>query len=149
MDRKHAFIMMIQEKWWNGFLDRLRQGKQTHSYVQKGSAAPELASILMFYVTKPTGQVEGYADFIGRRVGDSDDLWELYGHESVLKSKEEFINFTEDRQQVTFIRFKNLQKTVKPIPLNDLLLILGVSRLSRKGFYVEREMAEKLVGLMQ
>jgi len=52
-------------------------------------------------------------------------------------------------QRVSFIRFKNLQASAKPIPLNNFLILLGVKRLARGGFYVDKETAERMIALME
>jgi len=149
MDGKYAFVIMIQDRWWREFLRRKQQGKRTHSYVQKGLAPPKYGSVILFYVTKPVGEMAGYAEFIERQAGNAEKMWEEYGHESVLKSKEQFEEFIGGRSEASFIRFKNLNKASKPIPLTNLLVLLSVKRLSRRGFYVDRKTADKLTEFME
>jgi predicted transcriptional regulator len=103
----------------------------------------------MFYVTKPVGEVAGYAEFVERKAGDSEALWKAHGRESVLSSKEEFEEFVRDRKKVSFVRFKNLREAAKPISLNNLLLLLGMKRLGRGGFFVDKETSEKMIALME
>jgi len=149
MDEKHAFVMMIQDRWWRRFLQRKQQGKITHSYVQKGLAPPKYGSAILFYVTKPVGEMAGYAELIERQAGNAEKMWDKYGHESVLKSKEQFEEFMGGRTQASFIRFKNLKKASKPISLTNLLMLLGIKKMSRKGFYVDRKTADKLTEFME
>jgi len=149
MDGKYAFVMMIQDRWWRGFLQRKQQGKTTHSYVQKGLAPPKYGSAILFYVAKPVGELAGYAEFIERQAGKAEKMWDEYGHESVLKSKEQFAEFMGGRTKASFIRFKNLKTAPKPILLNSLLMHLNIKRMSRKGFYVDRETADKLTEFME
>jgi predicted transcriptional regulator len=149
MSEKYAFVMMVREKWWREFRNRNSEGKKSHAYVQGGWAPPKNASILFFYVSKPVGEIDGYADFVERKVGDADGLWKENGHESVLASEERYLDFVKGKQRVSFIRFKNLQVAANPIPLSNVLMLLGVNRLARGGFYVDKETAEKLIGLME
>lgn len=141
--------MMIQDRWWNQFRLRSQHGKQTHSYVQRGAAPPKNTLKMLFYVAKPVGQLGGWADFIERRVGDPAQVWMEFGSESVLGSREKYDEFVKELEKVSFIRFRNLQEASKPMPLSDVLAFLGVRRLSRKGFYVNKETAEKLIALME
>jgi predicted transcriptional regulator len=149
MDEKYAFVMMIQEKWWRGFCQCQREGKETQSYVQGGWAPPKETSLLLFYVTKPVGQVAGSAEFIERKVGDAADVWNEHGDESVLQTRERYEEFVGDKERVSFIRFKNLREASEPIPLKNVLMFLGLKRLSRKGFYVDKETADELIALMK
>ncbi len=148
MPNKYAFVMLIKEKWWKEFCRRHHLGKKLHSYVRTGVAPPKEASLILFYVTKPLGKMMGYAEFVERKVGDVDQMWKNYGHESALSSKERFMEFIDD-QKASFIRFENLHEATKPIPLDDILMVLGVRRLSRKGFYISKETSNQLVSLMQ
>ncbi|MEM3627062.1 MAG: hypothetical protein QXZ25_03440 [Candidatus Bathyarchaeia archaeon] len=149
MDGKHAFVIMIKDKWWREFLRFRDEGRDVQSYVQRGWAPPKGASLIFFYVVKPVGELAGYAEFIERKVGGADELWREHGHESVLNSAEQYFEFVKGQQRVSFIRFKELRKAAKPIPLNNLLMLLGVNRLARRGFYINRETAEKLIAMME
>jgi predicted transcriptional regulator len=149
MSGKQAFVMMVQKRWWNEFCRRNRDGKKTHSFVLRGIAPPKDASTVLFYVTKPVGEIAGYADFIERRVGEADRLWKEHGDESVLSSKEKYDDFVKDSQRVSFVRFKDLHEAARTIPLNDVLMSLGVRRLGRKGFYIDREIEDKFVASMK
>jgi predicted transcriptional regulator len=146
---KYAFVMMVQGKWWQKFRRRLREGKQVHSYVQKGLAPPKNTSLILFYVTKPVGEMSGYADFVERKTGAAEDVWEEYGSESVLSSKQQYEEFVGKKRKVSFIRFKSLREVANPMPLKSVLMLLGVERLSRKGFYVDKKTAEKLLMSME
>lgn len=145
MGGKYAFIMMVQEKWWSEFQHKNHQGRKIHSYVRRGAAPPRDAALILFYVTKPVGEMAGYAELIERKVGEAGELWREHGAESVLSSKEQYEEFVKDSQKVSFIRFKNLHEAIKPIPLNDILMLLGTDRLSRKGFYADKVTADKLI----
>ena len=148
MSGKQAFVMMVQNRWWNEFRRRNNEGKKTHSFILRGTAPPKDASRVLFYVTKPVGEIAGYADFIERKIGDADRLWKEHGDESVLSSKEKYDGFVKDSQNVSFVRFKDLHEAVKAIPLNHVLMYLGIRRLGRKGFYIDKEIEDKFVALM-
>jgi predicted transcriptional regulator len=148
MSEKQAFVIMIREQWWREFCRLRREGKKVQSYVQGGWAPPKNASLMFFYVAKPVSEIGGYAEFVDRKVGSAEELWREYGRESVLSTAEQFLKFVKDKERVSFIRFKNLQEAGKPIPLKNLLTLLGVRRLSRKGFYINPELAETLITLM-
>ena len=148
MSAKTAFVMMIQEKWWNEFLHRNHQGRKTHAYVQRGAAPPKDTSLILFYVTKPVGMIAGHAEFIERKMGDAEKLWKEHGNESALNSREKYEDFIKNAQKVSFIRFKNLHEAARPIPVKDLLKLLGVKRLGRKGFYIDKETEAKFLTLM-
>jgi predicted transcriptional regulator len=145
---KYGYVMMIQDKWWQGFLQRHREGKTVHSYVRTGFAAPKEASLLFFYVAKPVGEVAAAAEFVERKTGDPGEVWSEHGNESVLRSKEQFEEFIGDGQRVSFIRFRNMREAVKPVPLSNLSLLLGAKRLPRAGFYLDKATSHKLISLM-
>ncbi len=148
MSGKYAYILMIQDKWWREFLRRNHEGRQVHSYVQKGPAPPRQTFLVLFYVSKPVGELAGCADFIERKVSNPEELWREYGAESVLDNKEAFEEFIGDRQKVSMIRFRHLREALHPIPRNDLLMHLGKDRLARRGFYIEKDRANRLIELM-
>jgi hypothetical protein len=97
---------------------------------------------------KPVGEIAGYAEFIERKTGEADAVWNEFGNESVMTSKQQYEGLLGARRRVSFIRVRKLHEASKPIALNNLLLLLGVKRLSRKGFYVNRETADKLISAM-
>lgn len=149
MKENYAFVIMIKDKWWREFCRVKSKGSKVYSYVQGGWAPPRSASLIFFYVTKPARQIAGYAEFIERKVGDAKGLWKEHGPESVLGSEEKYLEFVKDKERVSFIRFKNLQEAAEPVPLNNILALFGVRRLSRKGFYVDEETANKMLTLMK
>lgn len=148
MSEKYGYVMMVQEKWWNEFRRRHQQGSTVHSYVQRGAAPPEYASLILFYVTKPIHEVAGYGEFIERVVGDADQLWQEHGNESVLNSKEQYEDFLKPYGEASFVRFKNLHEVTKPMSLSNFLMFLGAKRLARRGFYINKETTDRLVLLL-
>ena len=148
MVQQYAFVMMTREKWWNRFIADHHNKKQKQSYVQKGAAPPKSVSFILFYVSRPVGEIAGYAEFVQRIVGDPMEVWEKYGEESVLRSEREYREFLGGQSRVSFIRFQNLVEARRGLPLIDVLALLGKRRLSRKGFYVDQVIAEKMVSQM-
>jgi predicted transcriptional regulator len=150
MSEKHAFVMMIKDRFWRGFCDLNHNGKKTFSYVYVGERAPPKdASQIFFYVTRPVSQMAGYADFIERKVGDADSVWNEHGDESVLKSKKQYEEFIRDKRKVSFVRFKNLHEASNPVPFASVSVLLRRGRFPRRGFYIDKETADKLVTLMR
>ena len=149
MEKKKSFVMMVQKRWWDGFCRRNKDGKRIHSFVLKGKAPPKEASTILFYVTKPVGEIAGYADFLERKVGSPDNMWKEHGEESVLSSREKYDEFLSGSNIVSFVRFKELHEAVNTIPLNRVLLSLRVERLSRKGFYIGREIEKDFLDSMK
>jgi predicted transcriptional regulator len=119
-----------------------------HSYVQKGLAPPKRASLILFYVTKPVGEMAGLAEFVERKAGEVEDVWRQHGDECVLTSKGKFKEFIGDGKKASFIRFKNLREASRSVSLSNALLLLGVKRFSRKGFYIEQGVADELLSQM-
>jgi len=149
MNEHYAFVLMTKEKYWTKFRERSQQGKKTHSFVLRGAAPPKHVHILFFYVSNPEKAVDGYAEFIERKIGVPEEVWNEYGNESVLESKESYEEFIGKPQQVSFIRFKNLKTAVNPVSLDKLRMLRGVKMLSRKGYYVDKDMAEKFISMME
>jgi predicted transcriptional regulator len=149
MRQRYGFVMMVREKWWIEFRRRLQEGKKVHSFVIRGAAPPKGTQVILFYVTKPVRAIAGYADYIERIVGNPQDLWHKYGGESVLGSKLRCEEFVSNAAKISFVRFKDLKVAVSPICLSRLLMLFGVKRLSRKGFYVDRDMSDRLISMME
>jgi predicted transcriptional regulator len=149
MSERYAFVMMVREKWWVEFRRRSQEGKKVHSFVVRGAAPPKSTLLVLFYVTKPVSAIAGYAQFIERLVGKSQELWSRFGGESVLGSKARYEEFVGDASGVSFVRFKDLNVAVNPVSLSRLLILLGVKRLSRKGFYVNKELSNTVISLMK
>jgi predicted transcriptional regulator len=100
-------------------------------------------------VTKPVGEIAGHAEFVERKTGDPRILWKEHGTESALNTKEKYEIFIKDAQKVSFIRFKNLNQAARPVPIKDLLKLLGIKRMSRKGFYLNKETETKVLTMME
>jgi len=148
MSERYAFVIMIKEKWWNKFLRLNKSGKTNHSYVQRGFGPPKDGKLIFFYVVKPVGEIQGYAEFKERVVGVTEAMWKEYGSESCA-SQDQYDDLLRGVGKVSFIRFTNLHEASKPIRLRDILAFLGVKRLPRRGFYINKELADTLIKLME
>ena len=149
MKQHYAFVMMVREKYWIAYRDRHREGKKVHAYVTRGAAPPKNTRFLFFYVSKPVKSLCGYANFMGRELGDPAELWSKHSDESVLKSMAEYEEFVGAAGRISFVRFTDLHEAVNPISLRNLLMFFGVKRLSRKGFYLGKDVADQLISMME
>jgi predicted transcriptional regulator len=149
MNDNYAFVMMVREKWWVEFVRRHQEGEKVHSFVNRGAAPPRNTHVILFYVTKPVRAIAGYANYVERVTGNPKELWNKYARESVLHSRDRFEEFIGNAQQASFVRFKDLNTDVNPISLSRILTFLGVKRLSRKGFYVDKDTSDTLISMME
>ncbi len=145
MLERYAFILLNIERFWNRLCDRNRAGKVVHAFVRRGLVGPKNAKLLLFYVTHPHKEIRGVGEFIERITGDSNDLWKTYGHESLLSSHEEYLDFLQGRRKATFIRFKNLREFPTPKSSNVISQLVGIKRMPRMGTYLTKEMVDKLI----
>src|SRR4030066_312746 len=67
----------------------------------------------------------------------------------VMMTKKSYEELVGNPTQVSFIRFQNLKTANNPVPLSNLRMLRGVKMLSGKGFYVDKNMAEKLISMME
>jgi len=142
---RDAYILVEHEKWWKSRSNKSQKGLNTQAFVRRGRVGPKDAKTLLFYVKLPAGEIRGYGDFLERISGTTDELWNLYGSETVFGSRDEYDNFVEGRSRVTFIRFKNLQEFEKPIGWKDLSATLGIKKMPNGGRYLSRETVNSLV----
>jgi predicted transcriptional regulator len=96
-------------------------------------------------VTHPRKDIRGYADFIERVTGSAEDLWKSLGHESLLKSFDEYQYFLKGRKKATFIRFKNLKELPNPVTTKTIMQIIGKERMPQMGMYINEKMADRLI----
>ena len=145
MLERYAYVLLNIEKYWNRLCAQNRAGKNVHTFVRRGLVGPKKAKLLLFYVTYPHKEIRGVGDFIERITGDADDLWNTYGHESLLESYEEYMDFLQGRTRATFIRFKNLRVLAAPVPARVISQVTGISRMTRMGKYITEEVARQLI----
>jgi len=145
VQEQYAYILLNIEKYWNRLCAQNRAGKNVHTFVRRGLVGPKKAKLLLFYVTYPHKEIRGVGDFIERITGDADDLWNTYGHESLLESYEEYMDFLQGRTKATFIRFKNLHILSAPVPASVISQVTGIGIMPRMGKYITKEMAHQLI----
>jgi len=142
---QYAYLLLNTEKYWNRLCNLNRAGKTVHAFVRKGIVGPKKAEQLLFYVTYPHKEIRGVGKFIERITGDADDLWNAHGHESLLRSYEEYADFMQGRTKATFIKFKNLRELATPVPASVISQVAGIGRMPRMGKYIPKEMARQLI----
>jgi len=143
LSERYAYILLTDSKWW----ERLREeaAKEIQSFVRRGRVGPLKAEKILFYVKSPVKEIRGIGDFFERVAGDPKELWEKYGHETCLKSRQEYIQFVGNSDKVTFIRLKNLRELANPLPTEALRKKLGILRMPRGGKYLSRELLKQIV----
>ncbi|PVX27123.1 MAG: hypothetical protein CW716_03975 [Candidatus Bathyarchaeum sp.] len=142
---KYAYIVLNFEKFWKRLCSQNRAGKTAHAFVRRGIMGPKKTKHLFFYVTHPRKEIQGYADFVERVTGNAKDLWESFGHESLLNSYDEYNDFLQGRRKATFIRFTNLKELPNPIKAKTFAQIIGRKRMPQQGMYLTKEMAQQLL----
>lgn len=143
---RYAYVLVEEEKWWNRRCARNRPGTVTHAFVRRGKVGPKEASKILFYVKLPAKQIKGYGEFLERLIGSKDELWSLYGAETVFETKDEYDKFIDARSNVTFIRFKGLEELEKPIGFEVFHLAAGIKKMPNGGMYISRETLNSIVG---
>jgi len=142
--KKYAFVVLSLEKFWKRLCSQNRAGKQVHAFVRRGIVGPKNAKQLLFYVTHPRKDIQGYADFIERVTGDAKDIWESFGHESLLSSYDEYQDFLQGRKKATFIRFRNLKELPNPVTTKAIAQIIGKERMPQMGMYITEKIRKAL-----
>lgn len=144
MDKRYAYILLSDERWWNRLCERISRGGETHVFVRRNLVGPLKAQTLFFYVKHPIMQIRGVADFVERLAGDHKELWNTHGGETCIETFKEYVGFLQRREKATFIRFKNFRELENPVPIKVIRKILGVLRMPRGGKYINREKANQL-----
>ncbi len=141
-DEHYAFVLVVDEKYWNRLSQTSLQGKQINFFVRKSKAGPTDAKKLLFYIKKKK-QIRGTADFVERVTGDVETLWKKHGGESFFESFKEYETFAEGRKVMTFIRFKNFTEIASPRSKEAVTSILG-SLFWFRPRYVSKQTADML-----
>jgi predicted transcriptional regulator len=113
--------------------------------VRRGKVGPKEASRLLFYIKLPARQIKGVGEFIERITGSKEELWNLYGSETVFGNKEEYQSFVQDRESITMIRFKNLVELEKPIGFDLLHAATGIKKMPNGGMYINKETLNQMI----
>lgn len=144
MEKRYAYILLSDEKWWNRLCERSKSSSETHAFVRRSRVGPLETKKLLFYVKRPIMQIRGVADFIERLAGDYKELWNTYGGETCLKTFDEYVSFLQGRKTATFIRFTNFRELESAVPMEVISKLLGVLRMPRGGKYLNHETANHL-----
>ncbi|MDI6905424.1 MAG: hypothetical protein QMD13_08090 [Candidatus Bathyarchaeia archaeon] len=143
-DKRYAYILLSDEKWWNRLCERNRSSSETHAFVRRNRVGPLETQKLLFYVKRPIMQIRGVADFVERLAGDYKELWNTYGGETCLKTFNEYVAFLQGRKTATFIRFTNFRELQTPVSMEAINTVLSVPRMPRGGKYLNREIVNQL-----
>jgi predicted transcriptional regulator len=144
METEHyGFILIADEKYWNRLSERKKANREVHAFVRKNQVAPRKTQKLLFYIKKPLMQIRGVADFIERLTGNREELWQKYGAETCFETMDEYAAFSQGRQKMTLIRFKNFTELQNPTTTEIINIVLG-SLQGFRGKYVNEETAKKL-----
>ncbi len=144
MFQRYGYILPINEKWWNRFCNRNREGKTLQTHVRRGKVGPKNAQLLLFYVTHPFKEIRGFGEFVDRITGDANDLWKTHGRETCL-THNEYSSFMQGRQNATFIFFRSLHELLTPVPIDTITKIIGINRMLQTGKYITREETYKIL----
>lgn len=144
-EEHYAYVLIEDEKWWNRRLDQNKAANAVHAFVRRGRVGPKEAQKILFYVKQPTKQIKGFGEFLERITGTGDELWNLYGPETVFESKEEYDLFVNGRSNVTFIRFKNMEEFENPIGSDVFYAVKGIKKMPQGGMYLSRETLNSMI----
>jgi len=138
-EERYAYVLVEDEKWWNRRCTRNKTGTSVHSFVRRGKVGPKQAHRLLFYVKLPVKRIEGVSEFVERVVGSKDELWNLYGAETVFESRDEYDDFVGGRDNVTLIRFRNMEELETPVDFKAFNAATGIKKMPNGGMYISRE----------
>lgn len=142
----YAYVLSIDEKYWNRLIQRVQAGLVEHVFVRKNAVTPFQVDQLLFYVTAPDKrQVLGVADFLDCITGNSLELWKKYGSESGFPTFGEYRAFIEFKEQATVIRFNHFREILHPKSKEETVQVLGMQHRFSIGQYLDRESALSLI----
>jgi predicted transcriptional regulator len=141
----YAYVLVEEEKWWNRRCTRNKTGGSVHSFVRRGKVGPKQALRLLFYIKLPVRQIKGVGEFVERVIGSRDDMWSLYGAETVFENKDEYDKFVNGRDSVTLIRFRNMEELDKPVGFKAFNAATGIKKMPNGGMYISRETLSQMV----
>jgi predicted transcriptional regulator len=144
MSDRHAFLLITDEKYWGRLRQCKKESNKICSFVRKNVVGPKETKKVLFYIKKPAMQIRGFADFVERVTGKREEMWISYGAESCFKSLDEYNEFTQGREKVTFVRFQNFVELKDPKQSDEMCLILG-SLQGVRGKYVDSKTTNCLI----
>jgi len=144
-EERYAYVLVEDEKWWNRRCTRNKVGSSVHSFVRRGKVGPKKAYRLLFYIKLPVRQIKGVGEFVDRIVGSRDEMWSLYGAETVFENKDEYDKFVDGRDSVTLIRFRNLEELDVPVTFKAFNAATGIKKMPNGGMYVSKETLSQMI----
>lgn len=145
MEERYAYVLVENEKWWNRRCARNKTKNLVHSFVRRGKVGPKQAYRLLFYIKLPVKQIKGIGEFMERVIGSKDELWRLYGAETVFENRDEYDKFVSGRDSVTLIRFRKMEELDKPVDFKTLNAAAGIKKMPNGGMYISRETLSQMV----
>jgi len=144
-EEHYAYVLVEDGKWWSRRCTRNKTSGLVHSFVRRGRVGPKNANRLLFYVKLPVKQIKGIGEFVERITGSRDELWNLYGHETIFGNKDEYDKFVGERDSVTLIRFRNMEELDRPIDFEVFHAVTGMRKMPNGGMYLSRETLNQVV----
>jgi len=141
----YAYVLVEDEKWWKRRCERNRTSGSVHSFVRRGKVGPKDTERLLFYVKLPVRQIKGIGEFVERITGSREELWNLYGAETVFGDKDEYFKFVGERSNITMIRFRNMEELDKPIGFEVFQSASGIRKMPNGGMYISKETLNKMI----
>ena len=145
VEERYAYVLVEDERWWNRRRARNEIPGSVHSFVRRGKVGPKQAARLLFYIKLPVRQIKGVGEFVERIIGSKDELWNLYGAETVFQNKDEYDKFVSGRNSVTMIRFRNMEELDKPVDFKNFHAATGIKRMPNGGMYISREALSQMI----
>ncbi len=145
VEERYAYVLVEDERWWNRRCSRNTIPGSVHSFVRRGKVGPKQAAKLLFYIKLPVRQIKGVGEFVERIIGSKDELWNLYGAETVFENKVEYDKFVSGRTSVTLIRFRNMEELDNPVDFKTFNAATGIKRMPNGGLYISREALSQMV----
>jgi predicted transcriptional regulator len=145
VEERYAYVLVEDERWWNRRRARNKTPGSVHSFVRRGKVGPKQGARLLFYIKLPVRQIKGVGEFVERIIGSKDELWNLYGAETVFQNKDEYDKFVSGRSSVTLIRFRNMEELDKPVDFKNFNAATGIKRMPNGGMYISREALSQMI----
>jgi len=146
LDGEHyAYVLVEDEKWWSRRRSRNKVDNIVHAFVRRGRVGPKQTHKILFYVKRPVKQIQGFGEFLERITGTGDELWNVYGSETVFESKDEYDSFIGGREHVTIIRFRDLEDLEEPISSEVIYASTGIRKMPNGGMYLSRETVNLMI----
>ncbi len=90
-------------------------------------------------------QIKGVGEFADRVIGSKDEMWSLYGAETIFQNKEEYDKFVDGRSSVTLIRFRNMEELGSPVSFKAFNAATGIKKMPNGGMYISKETLSQMI----